>query len=157
MMNAIAQSNFSSNANEWNILNLFESYPKKKFTKGNRIYRIGQPVKDILLLVKGKALTYTCCNGPNRKIFANNYLSKGNFINLDALEMEAYNNQFAIALTAVEIIAIPRLTFHKILNRNILLQQSVMQSLLKQSKQNLLRWHRMVQLSSQQRILFRLF
>lgn len=153
-MNAIAKYNISPSTNEWNILDLFETFPKKYFTKGAYIYKVGQPTKDILFLVKGKVLTYTRCNEPKRKNFANHYFPKDNFINLDALDLEAYNNQFAIALTAVEIIAIPRLAFHKILNRNILLQQSVMKSLLKQSRQNLLRWHRMVQLSSQQRIYY---
>lgn len=154
MMNAIAKYNISPKAYEWDVLDLFEAFPKKYFAKGASIYKVGQPAKDILLLVKGKALTYTCCNGPKRKNFANNYFLENNFINLDALDLEAYNNQYAIALTAVEIIAIPRLAFHKILNRNIFLQQSVTQTLLKHSRQNLLRWHRMVQLSSQQRIFY---
>ena len=154
MMNAIAKTSISPSTYEWNVLDLFDSFPKKYFSKRSNIYKVGQPAKDILLLVKGKALTYTACNGPKRKNFANNYFSKSNFINLEVLDVEANNSQFDIALTSVEIIAIPRLAFHKILNRNIMLQQLVTQTLLKHSRQNLLRWHRMVQLSSQQRILY---
>ena len=76
MINTIAKYNIPPRTYEWDILDLFESFPKKYFAKGAYIYKVGQPVKDILFLAKGKALTYTRCDGTKRKNFANNYLLK---------------------------------------------------------------------------------
>jgi len=143
----------ASKDDTWSIKTLFKDFPGQKFAKGEQVIKLNDKGNNILLIDSGKVITYSYDKSKKRK-FANDYFVENQFINLELLDINYPRNNFAVSITNSVIKVIPLLVFYKKLNQIPTLQQWVTQVLLKKSQNYLLRWHRMANLSSQERIFY---
>jgi len=149
---AIAQPTASISSHHQSLAEILEQYPSKAYKKGSYIFREGHPPKNIYFLASGKALSLSSYPELGKEL-SNGYVLENQFINLFALTEDLSLSHSAKALTNVTVKAIPLLAFHNLMQKNAVLSQKVLQSIIKYSERVTKQNHQMVLLSSNQRII----
>ncbi len=149
---AISQPISSATSSNQSLSEILEQYPSKPFKKGSYIFREGHPPKNIYFLDSGKALSLSSYPELGKEL-SNGYVLENQFINLFALTENLSLTHSAKALTNVTVKAIPLLAFHNLMRHNAVLNQKVLQSIIKYSERITKQNHQMVLLSSNQRII----
>lgn len=151
-MNAFATTQ-RLNAPLYDVVEMFEQFPERTFLKGEEILNKHHSPKGIIFILMGKVLSFSIDEIEGKEL-VNNYFMDNSFLNLYSLSSDIPGKQSAVALSKTTIKIIPFLNFHKLLNESYTLQQRVLQLLLKTANQKQIYLHRMIRMSSRQRILF---